>query len=722
MSKPKFDPNKPFDVVSESKPKFDPNKPFEAVEASDSTSVKEEAPMEVSQNDARLAGFNSAVNLGAAPITAGAVEAASEGLSDIKDLVTGTERPDNRKGFQGLLDAYYEGRDKQKNIEAASFDQHPGSYLSSALATSIPMTALTGGLAGGVALNTGGKVAQLADAVNKSSTLAKGMAFGSGSGAVSGFSSGDAKLADGEFSKALEETSDTALGGLALGGLLPAGGKVLVDGAKKVAGGTKAVVNKVAPHLKTGYQLDQMRIGLNEKDITKANRSLGDEVVKELQSMFEKNGMDSKKAKKMADEIGIRVDAGEDFTKVMEELNRIPITDTLKSQKLPVLKDIKQIAAPDIVADEFASKSTNKLDMSRAKNVQKIQEKGGTLLDETLEETPVASIIDGTTSPDQILSANQSFQVPGKIGKDGAPTIKNVSKLIQQAKKILPEELATVDVENLTLKELDEVLEALEPHIGDWKSSPIGAQSVIRQLSGALRGKRDEALALAGQSNQAVRNLDTGYSALNHSGIDSKLLNSPREFNENSIKVQKMIKSGDPIRRNYFFEELKKVDPDNWTDIERRADILNEGNYMVGKVEDASGNILNPKGAGNVAKATAYTGVVASKVKDSALGRGAQKLYKTSNEIATAGTNEIDNWIQAITNSGDSSSQSWLGPLQKAAQSDDRKRSAIMFGLAQQPAFKQLAQSMGQSITDSLDTTGDKVEQQGKDVINRFGN
>lgn len=227
MSKPKFDPNQPFEAVSESKPKFDPNAPFDVVQDSGDIVSKLESA-------ARGAMQGATGNL--SDEASGAIDAATRGTflenapeylkipgalalgpglvaENIKQLVTGD------KSIDDLRLSYKQGRDESRAANAEAQKENPGTYLASSIAGGIvsPAAKATQGLGligSGAALGGlygfGGSEAD--NALDAASDTIKGAGVGALTGAaVQGAGAGLKQLGK-SFGKSAEKLAENATG------------------------------------------------------------------------------------------------------------------------------------------------------------------------------------------------------------------------------------------------------------------------------------------------------------------------------------------------------------------------------------------------------------------------------------------------------------------------------------------------------------------------------
>lgn len=187
MSKPKFDPNKPFEVVESSggKPKFDPNLPFESV---DEPSLGETITGKLASGG--ILGFIDEL---AGGLEAGGQVIGLKGLGGkLKDIGLSDEGP--TLDYDTLKNAYQSARNAERQQQAAMAKAHPTTSFLSELA------------GGAVSMPMGGGAA----------TLGKLAVEGAKIGAIAGLGTSEADLTDGDIGGAIVDTGIGAgIGGIA---------------------------------------------------------------------------------------------------------------------------------------------------------------------------------------------------------------------------------------------------------------------------------------------------------------------------------------------------------------------------------------------------------------------------------------------------------------------------------------------------------------------------
>lgn len=673
---------------------------------------KEEAPQdfseqEVSQPEAFGVGAIQGSTLGTAPIASGiggGLMDLAKGLGDTLGLTTDSQLEDGipvedlpslspelqaklkgqkaapiimdeKKGLEGLMSEYYDSRDRMKGLQDASAAQHPFTTLAGNIAGSIPMAGATGIK---VAANAG-KLAKIAAGAKEGAKL----------GAATGFGSGDAKLLrDGEddgLSGVLRETADSTVGGALVGGAIPAA----VSTVKGVGGflGDLPILKQVGTAFKGG----RANIDLNEDSAGSAIKTYSEDLLNQIRSQFSKAGKTKANALDYADEVGVRVNAGETFQEVMDDIiQRGASSVDDQTEKVKLLKTFSELK------NGPANKAADKLDLNRAKNIQKMEEKGLTLLDEQPTSANVQDLVPGSESTKNLSLSKQTFQ---KLGEDGAEG-KLVTKLVQQAGDELPININKYDLENLSLRDLEQIIGEVNRHTGELSGpARTSTEKTARELAANLRSLSEDALSTAGQGSGNA-SLSKTFSALNRAGIDDNVLTGNQVRKDAMVdKLRNTVTAGNPINRQRMFQYLDESAPEGYKGFKEGAEFLNDFNDLAKQVKP-----LNSQTAVGVLGSAKNIGLTVANKS----GKGYEKLVQMTEMPAE----QLGQIAQKFGLSTNKAAQQYASPLLKASQAEGRKRSAILFGLYQQPAFREMYQKIGEDANDIILPVGTDREEQ----------
>jgi hypothetical protein len=267
-------------------------------------SPSEELPESPSKLKAAILGFGEGASFGLTPILGGVASAVGEAASDVGDVLGLTTEGklekqgfdvDDKKGLEGLLEAYYEGRDRQKEAQEKAFDETPYSYgaglLGGSLAGGGAGTAAAKGLAGG------GKLAQTTskviprfedvDKFRKAGLTGKiGMTATEGlkAGALAGLGTGEARLLEGDVEGTLEEAAAGGLGGAVIGGALTGLGQGLGKAGKSIK------ESDFGKKIKAAYKYGKTGKSLTEDQVDQDIEKLGKTIYNRMQSKMSKAG------------------------------------------------------------------------------------------------------------------------------------------------------------------------------------------------------------------------------------------------------------------------------------------------------------------------------------------------------------------------------------------------------------------------------------------------
>lgn len=660
--------------------------------------AKDTAPdyskQEVSQPEAFGIGAIQGSTFGTAPLASGFGGAVMNGIEQLGDklgLTTdsklekeGFTIADKKTGLEGLMSEYYDSRNRMKGLQDASADQHP-------------ITTIAGNIAGS-APAAGAALFGVASKAGLAAKVAAGAKEGAAMGALNSFGSGDAKLADGEVYDSFREVTDGAVGGALVGGGLPIAGAALK--------GTAGLITDlpIAKQVKTAFKGGRAGIKLDEDSAGNAIKTYSEDLLNTIQSQFRKAGLSKANAMDYADEIGVRVNAGEAFQEVMDDvMSRKALTEHSKKDKESILNLYKELK------NGPANKLQDKTDLARAKMQQKMEAKGYTLLDETQQNGNVQDFLPESGSDKNINLAKQKYQkidqevdlLEDALGEGEKKLSKPVDKLIQQVGDNSEVPVDSVDIENLSIRDIRDLMNEVNVHTGDLMGGAKGLkEESARKLATQLKQLRDEALDNAGADSSGNQSLHKTFAALDRAGIDDNVLtNSPIRKDAMVDKLRNTVTAGNPIDRQRMFQYLEEASPQGYKGFKEGAEFLNDFNDLAKQVKP-----LNSTNALGLLGSAKNIGLSAAN-KAGAMSQGLTKLVDMPAE-------KLGQIAQKLGMSQNKAAQQFASPLLKASQSDDRKRSAILYGLYQQPAFRQMYEELGQDVNDTILPVGTDRDEQ----------
>lgn len=583
---------------------------------------------EMGVGEAALTGFGQGASFGLSPIVSGVIGAGQEVVDDIADLTglstdaqleeQGFKVQDDYEGLDGLMQAYYDMRDKQRAQEEKAFEDQPLATIGGNIPGSIASTIATGGLAGA------GKTGQIASKILpkvdklKDATLATkigvGVREGSKAGALSGFGQGEGKLLE-DPGEVLEETASTAVGGGVLGGVIPAAGAALRKGKDFV------MQSPLAKNIGLGYKAGKEGIDIADDDQIVDYVS---DITKDIRESISKNfkGSSKKQLLEQADEIGIRVNAGEAIEDVIE--------------------DIQQTGG-------FGKREQKEL-MGFVDDLKSLSDKGTT-----------SELLEG--------------EVP----------------------------LKSYDLDNLKLSETDEILQKIGPRAYP-KGQEDSTVKYARDVYAKLRQLSNEAMesSTLPEKNKRLKSLFDGLESL---GIKPKEFFSNQEIMKDEVekKIQQKLtasplSSSDVDMRN-FLKYLGRADEELADEISGKSKFASDLSKFV-RQSEGEGSVSLKAAAGPVQKILAKGGNVAGSVVKSSQDVAKDASKKVYDRMLKMTPDDAIQFGQEMTEYFGDKAQPYINQLVKAAGSGDQRRTALMYGIYQQPAFRKMLERMGREVID----------------------
>jgi hypothetical protein len=662
-------------------------------------------PEEMGAAEAALTGFGQGASFGLTPIIAGATGAAGEVIEDIGDVLglttdaelekKGFKVQDDYEGLQGLVDAYYAQRDRQRAQEEQAFEDQPVANIVGNIA---------GGLTsmGGTAKATGalGKLLPKAESVKGLSTLGKaGVAAreGAKAGALAGFGAGEGKLLEGELAKTARETAGTALGGAAFGGGLSLGGSALKKGGELIA------ETPFAKNIGLGFEAGQRGINISDdKQITDFVRKTTSDIRKSISKNFK--GASKKQILEQADELGIRVAAGESIDVIINEIKESGAFGKKAQKELnQFVEDLRNLSVADDVARDKLKK---KLEEQAAKKLSKAERQGEMFrrrdeFESTFDELAPTQQEGSVLGIEDIV--DRPYEQPRKILTQGTLVESEVP-------------MKQYDLDALKLSELDEIISKVGTRA--YEGTDDAAVPYAKQLYATLRELSNDAMQESSlpEKNKKLKALFDGLESLD---IKPKDFFSSREVIQDAVenKIQsKLIASplstSDNKMKN-FLKYLARADEDLARKITKESDFASDIAKFA-KQSEGEGSVSLKAAAGPIQKILAKVGNIAG----SGL-KGAQESRKqvmqglkdmTPDNVTELGT--------LMTQKYGDSANAFINQLNKAVNSPGQRKNALMYGIYQQPAFRKMLEGLGRNIVGE----DEEQEVENNESVNDFFN
>ena len=389
-----------------------------------------------------------------------------------------------------------------------------------------------------------------------------------------------------------------------------------------------------------------------------------------------KEGLDKKAAIELADEIGVRINAGQPVQEVMDEM----------IQKGAMgLKDAKEKAAFYNVLDDLVNgndqtiKAIKKLEAKTAKQVAADKYKFGATA-ETQKATEDA-IEDLTPLPEvdgDVLGLHTKMKIPAKEGDEALEyVISNFQEILDS-----PIKLQEIDLTSLKPSQAEELIQYINSFAGDLtKPAKNITEQNARRVASMIRDESNKVLEGVGGKNANIANL---FRALRKTGIKGKLRGSEEAMKDQIDVIRKKIAvTGESaeIDKERLFEYLEKAGPEFAESIDE-GKFLNELSKLGGMTEGVrTTNIRGLLGTaeGAVAKGANLVGRTGAPT--------ARTTKKIANKIMDKTDDELIKASEYLLNKS--------GPLremgqqlQYAMQQEGPIRNALIWSLSQQPAFR----------------------------------
>jgi len=584
------------------------------------------------------------------------------------------------KELKDYEELYKKYRDEQRKKMKQAAEENPVAYYGSDIAAGILPALLTGGAGAAASV---GKTAMKQGVKAAGKPALKAAKIGAGMGAVTGAGTSKAEVLDGELG---ELGKDVVIGGTAgagLGAATPLLVKAGGAGVRKAGSAAKAVAELIpgTEAMKLGYKAGTKGIKVSEEGIRVAIKEYSEKLHDTIVKKMVKEGLDKKAAIEIADEVGVRINAGEPIKEVM---------DSMVKEGAVGLKDLKEKTAFYNVLDDLVNgndqtiKAIKKLEAKTAKQVAADKYKFGAqaetskATDDALEDLIPIPEAEGT-----VQGLHTKMKIPAKEGDEALEyIISNFQEIMES-----PVKLQQMDLSSLKPSQVEQIIKYINSYAGDLTGSSKNiVEQKARIVATMLRDASNEALEGLEGKNAAISNL---FKALRKTGIKGKLKGSEEAINDQIDRIRKKIAaSGESseIDKERLFEYLEKVGPEFSESIDEgkflskltKLGSMTEGvrttniKGLVGTAEGAAAKIANIAGGGTraIQPVTQATKKVANKI---------MKYPEDKLQVASKWLNSKEN--KALNAMGQQ--------LEYALQQEDGTiRNALIWSLSQQPAFR----------------------------------
>ena len=581
----------------------------------------------------------------------------------------------------------------------------------------------------------------------KNAARAKSLAFatreGVKAGTIAGIAESEADLTSGDIEDTKQLMKDAAKGGT-IGGLFSAG---LVKGAHwgedllKAVPGVQQALDSFSFGLK-GIKLDE---DLTSEKIGKASKKYLGELNNKLNGL----GKNKQKILEMIDDAGIRLNTKDDLAEAKNLVKNIESAEVKKdAQKfLDILDDYigdgKATKNAITKLEKELVKSGLKDPSQEAKNALQKKALEDAIRKNKMPSDAVEGVVSDVPGIDEGVEAVYRQTVKGIDEATGEPILKQTAKAYTKPnftgikrtvdpgsgrevlsisdevsgkiKSVVTDIPSAFDAEQLTSEQANTLVKRLKDYSSVANNERLpdevkkaATQAIVKikeKLSGAAKEIKQPLDEINKKISKAI-DVKTGL------GIKDKFKGlSPEATNEKNAQILAKFISGvgdnNPISdKSILMRQLKKVDPelarqmndevtelrrlyqlsppkDKATESANLISLLGSAHNMINKAANAVG-----RGVGSAQKPVKYLGQKAKPVTDK---YKRAILSNQSLDIIDSSPDKLTSIVSRIEQSGDSGTQRFLNPLRKALETDvPSRRNAIMWGLAQQPAFREL--------------------------------
>jgi hypothetical protein len=611
-----------------------------------------------------------------------------------------------------LSEAYRENRDSVRERIKKNIEANPVTYYTSDVVSGIIPALFTGGATAAASIaKTGVKAGakklgkevakegaeELAEQTLKQS-MKEAAKIGARTGAAVGLGASEADLTKGELGEAAK---DVALGvgtGALLAPAIPAG----TIGAKRAGTAIKDTLVENIPALKTlgtGFKAGKEGITLNKEGVRAEIKKYSEELLSKTKLRMQELGLSKKRAEEIADEIGIRVNAGEDIQEVMDKI----IKEGAFGIKDKKEKSIFVRALSDLIdGNDENIKIIKKLEEAAAKQAMIEKEVLGAEVKTTQQlGKDYDELLPLPDAKGRVEGLRTKF-----VAKDEFDNPIEYYKYVFQNNKFDPIKLKELDINQLKPSETEGLITYINSFTGDLtKPAKNEVEANARRLAGSLRDRLNIAMEKSGASekNRQIANL---YNMLNKLNVKGKLRSSEKGAIDQVDQVRKKISSlgeSSEIDKDRVFEYMRKAGPD----FEKMAD---KGEFVreLADLANVTGSIqsVNVKGLlGSAEGLLARGSNIAGKVHGKTLAPVAKAGGKVANFVSNLTDDALVMAKNALLESPNLVKKSLGVKLETALNQEGTKRAAALNSLSQVPAFRKAVQDIIVDMDKDMKTT-----------------
>jgi len=577
----------------------------------------------------------------------------------------------------------------------------------------------------------------------KKAQLAKSLSMaakeGAKAGAITGLTTGESSLLEGDVKGTIKDAvKGGTLGAAAAAGLV--GGTHVTGSIIRSVPGVQDAIDS--------FSLGLKGVSLEEDVVNKKISDAAKKYVSSLHARLNKLGKEKHKIMDLIDEQGITINVKSDLDEARKLVKSIDSqTERKRAQQfLDVLEDYlgdgkatknaiarleKEIIKgktkdPYTAAKTKLEKDALKRSIESSDDIiesqtlavrgKQVLPEGDDAIEAAVRQDTVAKIDPETGEEviDTIIKAQPySRPNPSKIQRSideatGREIVSAKDLTTGQVKTIVTEVPSSLDAEKLTTGQTKRLADMMKTYsaLAKKESLPKEVTDAATRASMAIKDK------LSGAAKQIKQPLDevnkkitNALDATDIMGMNTKaMLEKDKLANiKNMAKYISGVSDKNPVSdKGQVMTYLRRVDPKfaKQMDLEiaelRKAHQLHKPADHV--PESASFRSLMGTAGGIINKLTNAVGRAAVSPKQAVTTRlpGQKSLAGKTLDIVESSPEQIQRVITRLKEGGEGVNQTFIAPLQKALKSPQRTKNAIMYGLMQQPAFREMLETMSE--------------------------
>lgn len=605
-------------------------------------------------------------------------------------------------GPENLLKLYQEARDKRRALQKQAEEEQPGATLAGQLATGLLVPA-------GGALKTGATLGKQA---------LQGAKVGSLIGAATGAGRSESEVLEGEIVPAVKDVATDAAVGAGLGAALPiaiAGGKTLVD---KI--GDFKTIQQVADTFKRSKagekfagQIKNISEEINDfassftGKIRKLDRATGEKRQKLLDELSEQ-GKTADISKQLQNAKKQILELPEDTADEIQDKNKLL---ALIDRKLEGVEQVQRVQKEVTIPGQQQRKALESMERQRAATKVK------TGLDE--EISPIEVLKDPETGVN--VGAFKNLE-SGKISARGLPEDVNKIKTVTEKQiipgtpvtEMTPSELSkfTQDIGRFTPMGVDRL--KTSPAAKEALSLKEAGQEVLESITPGYK-KLTQDISDIKSVSEGLLKLDPGQTlkkgdVQEHLTRFGQIVKRLPEDEDIQVVTDKFLKGYEHPQTGKRVQGLEELDPEiakffkeNLNELSARYGISEAIDKMVESTISLKALLGTAKGLtlrGTEALGSAIGSTQrATQAAQNYLGQGSAKII---DQLSKQDPGTFANYVNSIRQRG---GEQFANILEQTVNAPGQKRTAVMYSLMQNPAFRKLVGASESENEENNETT-----------------